>query len=227
LASGFFAEGSAAIASPVEHSGPGTAQFTPGQIQNRVRFETKRRPHASTPRASNLLRDRPGNAPFDVCREDQRSERRTIMNRTFMLAIALVALPTAGLTVLDVQAQSVPAACSASNSRAADPVNEDPDHIAAALRAKGVNVARIESFGGCIRAYITDANGTESMAYFTPGTLEPLNGTGAAAGVTTGAGQSVPLAGPSGNSADRTTTNTNGGDSTMGAPTTGAHGTTK
>jgi hypothetical protein len=100
-----FAEGPAAIASSVEHSGPAIAQFAPGNIQNRVRFETKRRPHASSPRASNLLRDRPGNA-----RTINGSERRTIMNRTFMLAIALVALPTSGLTVLDAQAQSVPAA---------------------------------------------------------------------------------------------------------------------
>lgn len=137
------------------------------------------------------------------------------MNRKFLLAITLVAMPAAGLIAVDAQAQSAPpAACDRPNNAAGDRTL-DADSIIANLRAKGVNASRVESLGGCIRAYVTDANGAETMAYYHPDTLEPIGtaGTAAAPGGPT-------TTSPTSND---TNFNNNKGDSTMGAPTTGAN----
>jgi hypothetical protein len=166
---------------------------------------------------------------FVPLRIGKMSKKENTMKRKLILAIALVAFPAAGLSSFAAQAQSMPAACSAPNSnRTTDPINSDPEHIIASLRAKGVKVSRIESFGGCIRAYVTDANGAEAMAYYNPDTLEPLDAAGAGVGAGAAgqgqagaaAGASTSLGGNNNNNTNNANT-TNGGDSTMGAPNTG------
>ncbi|HEV7717741.1 MAG TPA: hypothetical protein VGO70_02070 [Arsenicitalea sp.] len=96
------------------------------------------------------------------------------MNTKLLVILALVALPVSGFTGLGAQAR--PFVCDNFNNRdTVNAMNDGADHLIAALRAKGINVGGIEDFGGCIRAYITDANGVQVMAYFDPSTLERLD----------------------------------------------------
>jgi hypothetical protein len=96
------------------------------------------------------------------------------MNRKLFLVLALVALPVSGFSA--VAAQARPIVCDSFNNRdTVNGMNDGADHLIAALRAKGINVGGIEDFGGCIRAYITDENGVQLMAYYDPSTLERLD----------------------------------------------------
>jgi hypothetical protein len=168
-------------------------------------------------------------------------ERTSIMNRKLLLALAFVAFPAASFTGL--AAQAGPAFCDSPNSRVVDPINDDPAHIVAALRAKGISVGGIEDFGGCIRGYVTDSSGKQAMAYFDPDTLQrvDLNGVNIGSGTgndtsavtgypASGAGAAAATGGTAGKSlSSRTNMNqasnlggnrnaNGGGDSTTGQP---------
>jgi hypothetical protein len=106
------------------------------------------------------------------------------MNGKLFVALSLVAFPAASFTGLSAQAR--PIACSLSSNNTVDQINDDPGHLIAALNAKGIKVGSIENFGGCIRAYVTDANGVQVMAYFDPDTLQRIDVGGAAIGGATG-----------------------------------------
>lgn len=109
------------------------------------------------------------------------------MNRKLFLVFALLALPATSF--IGAGAQAAPIHCSASNNTSVDPINDDPGRFIAGLSAKGIQVGGIEDFGGCIRAYITDANGNQVMAYYDPNTLERLDtGSGTQTGTVGAAG---------------------------------------
>ena len=48
------------------------------------------------------------------------------------------------------------------------------DSIVAQLREKGVNATSVEDWSGLIRAYVTLEDGTQTMQFFTPGSLEQV-----------------------------------------------------
>jgi hypothetical protein len=104
------------------------------------------------------------------------------------VALSLVAFPAASFGL---PAQARPMACSLSSNNTVDQINDNPGHLVAALSAKGIKVGAIENFGGCIRAYVTDANGVQAMAYFDPDTLQRIDLGGAAFGVPAGSTQTA------------------------------------
>ncbi|KKC37846.1 hypothetical protein WH87_09180 [Devosia epidermidihirudinis] len=48
------------------------------------------------------------------------------------------------------------------------------DSIVADLNQKGVHATSVEEWGDLIRAYVTNDNGTQTMEFFTPGSLQPV-----------------------------------------------------
>ncbi|HEV7717863.1 MAG TPA: PepSY domain-containing protein [Arsenicitalea sp.] len=95
------------------------------------------------------------------------------MNKKLSLVlVALVGLSSAGFATLP--AQAAPAICNDPTNQVLDPINDDPAPIAQRLADMGVKVSGVEDFGGCIRAYVTNKDGTQSMAYFTPDTLKRI-----------------------------------------------------
>ncbi len=47
--------------------------------------------------------------------------------------------------------------------------------IAIQLRQRGYDVDTVQSWGGCVKAYINDPGGGSHMAFFDPDTLAPLD----------------------------------------------------
>jgi hypothetical protein len=96
------------------------------------------------------------------------------MPKSLTLAVvAIMGLSGAAFTVLP--ANAAPAFCNLPSSNTLDPIDDDPSALAAALAAKGTKVSGLEDFGGCIRGYVTNADGTQSMAYFDPDTLKRVD----------------------------------------------------
>ena len=48
------------------------------------------------------------------------------------------------------------------------------DSIVSQLRQNGVNVSEVEDWSGLIRAYVTLEDGTQTMQFFEPGSLEQV-----------------------------------------------------
>lgn len=48
------------------------------------------------------------------------------------------------------------------------------DSIVAELRHKGINATEVEDWSGLIRAYVTLEDGTQTMQFYTPGSLEQV-----------------------------------------------------
>ena len=46
------------------------------------------------------------------------------------------------------------------------------DSIVSQLQRQGVNATAVEEWSGLVRAYVTEADGTQSMQFFVPGSLE-------------------------------------------------------
>ncbi|MET3927549.1 hypothetical protein [Devosia sp. 2618] len=49
------------------------------------------------------------------------------------------------------------------------------DSIVTQLRQQGVNVSSVEEWNGLVRAFVTRDDGTQTMQFFTPGTLQPVS----------------------------------------------------
>ena len=49
------------------------------------------------------------------------------------------------------------------------------DSIAQQLRQRGYNVESVQSWGGCVKAFIDEPGGGSHMAFFDPDTLAPLD----------------------------------------------------
>jgi hypothetical protein len=56
--------------------------------------------------------------------------------------------------------------------------NDDQDWVASTivdrLQEQGVNATSVENWGGLIRAYVVQEDGTEVMQFFAPGSLEQI-----------------------------------------------------
>lgn len=48
------------------------------------------------------------------------------------------------------------------------------DGVVTQLRQQGVNVSGVEDWSGLIRAYVTLEDGTQTMQFYTPGSLEQV-----------------------------------------------------
>ena len=48
------------------------------------------------------------------------------------------------------------------------------DSIESQLRQKGINVSDVEDWSGLIRAYVTLEDGTQTMQFYAPGSLEQV-----------------------------------------------------
>jgi hypothetical protein len=46
------------------------------------------------------------------------------------------------------------------------------DNVVAQLNQKGINATEVEDWSGLIRAYVTLEDGTQTMQFYTPGSLE-------------------------------------------------------
>jgi len=49
------------------------------------------------------------------------------------------------------------------------------DSVVTQLRQQGVNVSDVEDWSGLIRAYVTLEDGTQTMQFYTPGSLEQVS----------------------------------------------------
>jgi hypothetical protein len=91
----------------------------------------------------------------------------TTMNKLLILPfLALSGIAPAVLPAQAADTSSVPY-CTGGES-----IADDADMIALKLQGNGVKAGGVEEWNGCVRAYITDANGHEAMAYFDPVTLQ-------------------------------------------------------
>jgi len=95
--------------------------------------------------------------------------------------LALVLIAATGLTAATLPSQAaVPVVAHENLTACTDTgdskdINDNTDPIADELSARGYNVSGVEEWGGCIRAYVTDAHGHTSMKLFDPDTLQPIN----------------------------------------------------
>ena len=48
------------------------------------------------------------------------------------------------------------------------------DNILVNLQAEGVNATSVEEWGNLVRAYVIQADGTQTMEFYTPVTLQPV-----------------------------------------------------
>lgn len=48
------------------------------------------------------------------------------------------------------------------------------DSIVARLQQQGVNATAVEEWSGLVRAYVTQSDGTQTMQFFAPGSLQPV-----------------------------------------------------
>lgn len=49
------------------------------------------------------------------------------------------------------------------------------DSIVAQLQQRGINATAVEDWSGLVRAFVTLEDGTQTMQFFTPGSLEPVS----------------------------------------------------
>lgn len=101
----------------------------------------------------------------------------TSIPKTFAAAALAAAVGIAGLM------SAAPAAAAPIHSTGVCAVSETyvADHsdlILQQLRAQGVNATSVENWNGCIRAFVTGADGSQSMAFYDPETLGSLSTAG-------------------------------------------------
>lgn len=48
------------------------------------------------------------------------------------------------------------------------------DSVVAQLNEKGINATEVEDWSGLVRAYVTQEDGSQTMQFFTPGSLEQV-----------------------------------------------------
>ncbi|MEQ1769009.1 MAG: hypothetical protein ABL879_04155 [Devosia sp.] len=101
------------------------------------------------------------------------------MTKLSFIAAGVVALASFGaMAVPSIAAPSSTAYCIGGTSSNID-LARDSNRILAQLRADGVDATQLGMFGDCLKAYVTDKDGTQKIAYFDPTTLEqiPADGT--------------------------------------------------
>jgi len=55
-----------------------------------------------------------------------------------------------------------------------DILDDNSDAILASLQAQGINASSVEDWGTLVRAYVTQADGSQVMQYFDANTLGPV-----------------------------------------------------
>lgn len=92
------------------------------------------------------------------------------MNKLILTAVAALGLVAAVPAYANAPAKtaSVPA-CSADVN-----ITDNTDTIAANLASKGVKVQSVDEWNGCVRAFVTRADGTIGMQFYDPDTLAQL-----------------------------------------------------
>lgn len=91
---------------------------------------------------------------------------KTLIAASFAtMTLAAVAMPASATEPLT-------AACSTTDYS----ISANAGEIAANLANLGYDVSGVEEWNGCVRAYVTHADGSTGMAYFNPLTLEQVGG---------------------------------------------------
>jgi hypothetical protein len=87
------------------------------------------------------------------------------------LSLTLVAIMGTSSVLVPIQAQAATRVpfCAADQNP-----NFDSDFARMSLQSAGHKVTSVEQWNGCLRGYVTNANGTTSMAYFDPDTLRQV-----------------------------------------------------
>lgn len=88
--------------------------------------------------------------------------------------VIAAAFATVSLVAVSMPAQAdtkAAAACDVSYSAA-----DNETAITQLLGQKGLKVAGVDEWNGCVRAYVTQADGSVGMAYFDPLTLNQVGG---------------------------------------------------
>ncbi|AKR54289.1 hypothetical protein GCM10011321_25010 [Youhaiella tibetensis] len=88
-----------------------------------------------------------------------------------LLLPVLLAVSSVGAMALPAQAASVPR-CEIGSST--DHFDADENELR--VRGLGLNVQRVEEWNNCIRAYVRNADGSESVMYFDPVSLRQVGG---------------------------------------------------
>jgi hypothetical protein len=60
------------------------------------------------------------------------------------------------------------------DGRLVDQIELNKDQIALLLRQRGYDVDGVESWGGCIKAFVNEPDGSSHIGLFDPDTLQPL-----------------------------------------------------
>ena len=61
------------------------------------------------------------------------------------------------------------------DGRKVETINYNADAITAQLKSRGYDVEGVESWGGCVKAFVNEPGGGSHIAFFDPDTLEPLS----------------------------------------------------
>ncbi|MGV8832668.1 MAG: hypothetical protein ACOH2N_11895 [Devosia sp.] len=87
-----------------------------------------------------------------------------------MIKNTLIALVTATALL----GAAAPAMAGAFGDGAPEARDDTAAYILTSLQHKGVDATSVEEWGDLVRAYVTQADGTESMQLFTPTLLQPV-----------------------------------------------------
>lgn len=94
--------------------------------------------------------------------------------KTLSIVALMAVLATTGFAAAPaIASTNVAGACD--GGRQNEDVAKNPDLYADLLRSEGFKVSGVTEWGGCIRAFMTDASGHTSMVFFDPLTLKELN----------------------------------------------------
>ena len=94
---------------------------------------------------------------------------KTIITAAFAtVSLVAVAIPAQAATATGTEDVS----CDAGYS-----ISDNATSIEQRLTAKGLDVSGVEDWSGCVRAYVTKADGSTGMVILDPVYLTPVNGT--------------------------------------------------
>lgn len=94
--------------------------------------------------------------------------------KTISIAALIAVLGVTGFAAGPSAAATPAFAVACDGGRQNEDVAKNPDHYANLLRGEGYDVSGVTEWGGCIRAFMTDASGHQSMVFFDPLTLKEL-----------------------------------------------------
>lgn len=93
------------------------------------------------------------------------------MKTTSLLSVAAFTLLAGAGFALPATAAPLAATCNVNHSAY---INDNASSIQQQLNDKGINANLVESYNGCVRAFVTKTNGTQTMEYFQPYSLQKV-----------------------------------------------------